>query len=69
MNGTVMLPEFSDVSAAKAAVGALFGWRCGNQVSEVLFNVRLNSGAGALEVTKSLKFIGYELIIWWTLQG
>ena len=30
MDGAVVLPEFANVGAPKAAVGALFGWRCGH---------------------------------------
>ena len=38
-------------------------------MGKVFFDVRCYGGAGAFEVTKSLKFVGYELIVWWALSG
>ena len=64
-----MLPEFSDVGAAKAAVGALFGLSFGDEMGEVFFDVGFDCGACAFEVAESLEFIGDELVVGRVLQG
>ena len=66
---TVMLPEFADVGAAEAPVGALFGCGRGNQMGKVGFDVGFDAGAGSLEVAKPLHFVGDELIVGRALHG
>jgi hypothetical protein len=65
----VVLPEFADVSAAEAPIGALLGRKRGNQVGEVGFDVGFDGGAGSLEVALSFQFVGDELIVGRALHG
>jgi len=64
-----VLPEFADVSAAEAPIGALLGRRRGNQVGEVGFDVDFDGGAGSLEVAQPLQLVGDELIVGRALHG
>jgi hypothetical protein len=66
---TVVLPEFSDVGAAEAPVGALLGCGCGNKVGEVGFDVGFDAGAGSLEVAQPFHLVGDELIVGRALNG
>ena len=50
VDGTVVLPEFSDVSAAEAAIGTVLARAGGHEVREVFLDVGLDVGAGAFEI-------------------
>ena len=67
VDGAVVLPELSDVSAAEAAVGAGLARAGGHQVSEVFLDVSLDVGARAFEIAKPVEFIRHELIVGGTL--
>ena len=59
----VVLPEFADVGAAEAPIGALLWGERGNPVGEVGFDVGFESCAGSLEVAQPLHFVSDELIV------
>lgn len=64
-----MLPEFADFGSAEASIDAILWWWFGNEVSEMGFNVGLDSETGAGESAETLKFVGNELIIGRVLYG
>lgn len=69
VDGAVVLPEFSDVSAAEAPVWLRFSRACGYQVGKVRFDIGLDAGAGTLELAEPIEFIRHELIVGRILQG
>lgn len=63
VDGTVVLPELTDVSAAEAPIGAVLARAGGHEVCEVFFDVGLDVGAGAFEIAKPIEFVRHELIV------
>ncbi len=69
VDGTVVLPELSDVLAAEASVNPGLAGRRGHQMRVVRFDVGLDRGARPAKSAEAFEFIGDELVVGRILKG
>jgi hypothetical protein len=68
-DGAVVLEEFAESGATKAAIGAWLFSRRGNEGGQMGFNVGVDAGSSAFKSMEAEELVGRELIIARGLEG